>query len=109
MTLRDYMRGHDENMTWCKPYITEDESVAFTLCEGNISAFRMDGSEKRSNITAGDLNVLARRLEPDYDFYEGYTDKEIIFNASAARERPCCECPWFEDCAAMDDPVDFDE
>ena len=110
MTMRDYMREHDENMYWCKPFLTEDGSVAYTSFEARINDIKMDGAEKHgSDITAEDLNALARRLESFYDCCEGYTDTEIIFTSTTARESACHECPWFEDCAAMDDPVDFNE
>ena len=101
--------SYGENMSWCKPYISEDERYALAINEGEIITIQIDGRDidwdDKEPIYGGYrcskalLQRLARFVNPDYDMYKGYTDTYIILDA--LEERGCAECPWRDECDAM--------
>lgn len=99
--------SYGENMSWCRPYISEDERYMLAINEGEIISIQIDGrlvemDEKEPGHYRYSKNLLqrlARSVNPDYDEYEGYTDTYIILNA--LEERGCAECPWRDECDAM--------
>lgn len=40
--------------------------------------------------------------DDDYGYYTGNRDADIIRDAGG-EQIPCCDCPWFDVCQAMDD------
>ena len=96
----------NENLSWCKPYIYEDDSGSYYIImyEGaiesivtpEIEAQRYDGS-----LTDDLLETIARRFNPDYDWYKGWSDTHIIMDSDDLREAGCSECPFKRECDAM--------
>lgn len=99
---------YGENLGWCKPYMSDDDRIAVALMEGEIITVQIDGrdiewDEDRKTTwrySAELLHRLARSINPDYDDYNGYDDTEIILDA--LHERGCSDCPWRDECDAMD-------
>ena len=108
MTYRDYMREHDENLSWCRPYVGKRVSVAVN--EGRICSMTIDGQEIHPGAldpirgyvyTPEQVERAARAANEAYDLYKGWDDLHILLEGEVS-ERPCHECPWFEQCDAMD-------
>lgn len=114
--MNDFRKAMTEdggNLGWCKPYITDDERIAFVQCEGHVQDARIDGVDldtthdfiRPQELTAASFSALAHALHGDaYSDYIGYTDKELVTVAveeGKIREGDCCDCPYFNDCEAM--------
>ena len=103
-TYADYMRDNpDENLDWCKPYISDDGRYAIAINEGEIiEAITPDGHlpvGHLSPLTEDEIEKLAREIDHDYDLYDGWNDTEIILNK--LHETGCSSCPFFGKCDAM--------
>lgn len=118
---RKYMIAEGGNLGWCKPYITDDGKIAFVECEGRVQDARIDGVDletthnvlRPQELTAESFAKLAHALHgKDYEMYDGYTDDErvsLAVNDGKIRECDCCDCPYFHDCEAMNNPDTWDE
>ena len=104
---RKMMIEQGGNLGWCKPISYNDGGVILALNEGQIVGLQMDGADldKIDNAT---LETVARRVNPDYADYSGWSLQHIILDANG-EELPCCRCPWFGVCDAMDDPDGWEE
>lgn len=69
-----------ENLSWCKPYTTNDNRTKFAVNEGDLSRLIVDGKE------------IGHDEFGEYDLHE-LLDK--------SKECGCRDCPWFEECDAM--------
>lgn len=109
MTYREYMDEHrDENMSWCKPYVSDSGSVcvAVTVLDGGISQILIDGEE--TAVTADNIQSTAKLVNDDYDLYSGWSDTHILLDGNIS-ERGCAECPYNAFCQQMDEEMDGDD
>lgn len=102
-TYREYfIKNDDENLAWCKPYEDETGNYKLVMHDGeplgimtpDREAFRYDGS-----LTDDLMESFARAVNPDYDYYKGYSNVHIALDAM--HEIGCASCPWFDDCEPM--------
>lgn len=113
---RKYMIDNGGNIDWCAPYQSEDGSIKFSLCEGKINGLAIDGEEIESDtgVMSDDyysetlLEKVARRMNADYDEYNGWDNTHIIMD-EAEPIHDCFDCPFFSFCEAMDNPDTWDE
>lgn len=106
MTIRELMKENRENLGWCKPYTSDDGTVTLAIANGELVGAVIDGEDiKASALDKINLTALAKRVNPDYDDYDGYDDLHII--RDAMHTKCCADCPWFDICDAMD--VDVEE
>lgn len=111
-TYREMMIETEQTLSWCKPMQSENGRVIFAQNEGEICGMQIDGKEVRipqSGISAFDLQRAAKAANEDYDQLKAdeWDDEEILGDVCHAK--PCCRCPWFGSCEAMDDPDEWDE
>lgn len=106
MTIRELMQENGENLSWCRPYVSDDGAYALALNEGEIAGMILNGED----IEAGKLDSaellrrFAKAVNPDYGDYDGWDDLHIALEGKI-RERGCAECPWFDVCDAMSGDV----
>lgn len=106
MTTRDYMRTNaDENLSWCRPFVSDDGKYAVAVNEGNAVSIILNGHDLE--LTPESVRMLAQAVNADYDDYNGYSDLQIALDAMT--ETSCAKCPWFETCAAMDEEIESAE
>ena len=103
-TYGEYMAEHpEENMSWCRPYVSDDGRYAVAVNEGEIiEAITPEGHLPvgyLSPLTEDEIEKLAREIDPEYELYSGWTDTEIILNK--LHETGCASCPFFGKCDAM--------
>ena len=103
-TYADYMRDHpDENLGWCKPYMSKDGRYAVAVNEGEIiEAITPEGhlpKDHVSPLTDPEIETLAQAVNPDYDLYDGWDNGYILLQAM--HETGCASCPFFSKCDAM--------
>ena len=94
------MIENQENLGWCKPLSFLGGRVVVALNEGCAECVLVDG-EQLSECPET-TRLVAKLVNPDYDDYSDMDDIHIMLDA-AHKELPCCKCPWFYDCDAMDD------
>ena len=102
-TYRDIMG--DSDLDWCRCYATEDETVYYVVCEGEIVSAQMDGKD----IDVKDKDQfanLARRVNPYADDYSDF--RRAISDVDSVR-CGCSSCPWNSVCEAMDEVIEEDE
>lgn len=103
-TVRETMRDNDENLGRCKPYFSPDGNTIFSVNEGQLAGAMIDGEE----VPARDLDKpetiekIARRVNPYFGDYSGWSTMHIALDG-IVREGACRECPWFDECSAMDE------
>lgn len=97
---RKMMINDGGNLGWCKPISYRDGEVVLALNEGRIVGLQMDGVDIDGN-SPKNLEAVARRVNPYYEDYSGWSLQHIILDADG-EELPCCRCPWFGVCDAMD-------
>lgn len=115
--LNGYRRwaiDHDENVSWCKPYVSDDGRVMYTLTEGVITDLVVDGvsidtvhDSDGSHVADADVDKIARRYNPYYDDDE--TPVYNLITCSAFRDAPCAVCPYFRECENWDNPDGWDD
>lgn len=110
MTLREYFQWHpDQNMSWCKPYISDNERVVAAVNEEGIICLRIDGEDipetrnEKGQYAISDeaIKRAAMIVNPDYADYEGYSEEEKFYRGDI-HETGCAFCPWRDDCEVMD-------
>ena len=108
--IRKKMIENGQNLSWCKPLKHKSEAVYLIVNEGIIDSIIDNGEEtvrtsiigKKSDPAMDEkIKELAKRLNPEYDEYEGWDDTHILLN-SDFEELGCRDCPWFNSCDAMD-------
>ena len=102
---RKMMIAEGGNLSWCRPFESENGKVWFALNEGSVEGLKIDGEDV--DVNAETLHRAAVMANDEYDEYEGYSDTEILLD-SPASECDCCDCPWFAMCAAMDNPCGWE-
>lgn len=105
MSYRDMMIENQENLGWCKPLSFLEGRVVVALNEGKIDCISVDGKTLPSypkDALANSIRAAAKLANPEYDEYSGWSDTHILIDADH-EELPCCKCPWFDVCDAMDD------
>ena len=100
MTYREKMIENRENLGWCKPisYFNGRVIVAINNCQ--VVGVQLDGTEVPPEPDK--LFTIAKMINPDCDADAINRDFEIAVGARG-HESPCCGCPWFDACDAMDD------
>lgn len=105
MTCRDIMKRDGGNMDWCKPRTSQDGRITIVQHEGTIAGLVIDGAEVAVNPST--LHSLAQEIfGEDYSLFGGWTDQELITLHGDFADQPCCECPYFAFCEAMDEEVE---
>ena len=94
---RREMISNGGNLGWCMPYSTKDGDVWIAVAEGRICGARINGCDTDNPSAA----TIARRVNPDYALYSGWS--ELYIALDAMDEHNCRDCPWFWACDAMDD------
>ena len=103
MKLREKMKESYESMDCCKAVSFLDGKIVVVLHEGRIEGVEIDGVER--TVTPELIHGIAIGVNGCYDFYKGWDDTHILLDADPD-EMGCCECPWFDVCAAMDEEID---
>ena len=103
MTYREMMTRDGGTLGWCEPYESDNGRVKLSLNEGTINCVEVDGVQEASP-SAEALERIARLVNPHYSDYSGYSDTHIILDAMH-RLNNCCDCPFFTECAAMDEDI----
>lgn len=99
MLYKDYMKDNEtENLSWCRPF-TDGNGNYIVIYETDCMIHSKDVSINCP--TEKQLSEFAKTVNPYYDGYHGYTNEEII--TDAMKEIGCCNCPFFNDCSAMDE------
>lgn len=92
-----------ENLGWCKPYVSDDESCCVIVNNGKIASCTINGEDVGYILPNTDVDAIAHRLavavNPDYADYDGWDDLHIAIDAMT--EVGCSECPFRDDCDAM--------
>ena len=101
MKIIDTMRD-GENMGWCVPYATKDESVWVVSSENCVSI--KDGDTAIDNATPEQIREYAKKINEDYDLYSGWDDLHILLDGM--RSHGCTECPFRDVCEAVQDDVE---
>lgn len=105
MTYGNYFQDHsDDNLSWCKPYVTPDMQYAIAVNEGKIVGMRYDGSDVDPDQYDSLIYTLARTVNPDYDYYRDWEPLHIALDTM--RECGCIDCPWFDLCEAMAEEIE---
>lgn len=103
--------GYGDNLGICKPYSSADGRFEVSLYCDEIIKIRIDGKDvpydEDRQYTQGYskalVNTVARIINPDYVYYDDLDDTddtEIILDALV--ECGCADCPWRDDCDAME-------
>lgn len=100
MSYRDMMIEERGNLGWCKPLSFLGGRVVVALNEGQVECVSIDGKDLPECPET--TRAVAKLVNPEYDDYINRSDTDIILDA-AHKELPCCKCPWFYDCDAMED------
>lgn len=107
MTYREYFEAHeDENLSWCKPYANKDEDCFAIMHDGTIERVgtpEMEAQRYDGSLNDETLEAFARRVNPDYNLYSGWSDEHIILEAM--HECGCANCPFIDDCEAMGEEI----
>ena len=68
MIFRQLMIDTDENLGWCRPYISDRVSVS--VLQEIIESLIIDGNEV--DVTEENLMRAAKIVNPNYDDYDGW-------------------------------------
>lgn len=112
MTYREYVENHpEENLSWCRPYRSENGRVALSCNEGRIQTVSIDGEEIDIDFSRHDQEPLWERAckaaldEDTLGRYDGYSWREIALS-DALVECGCANCPWKDTCDAMSEEIE---
>lgn len=119
MTYRDYFESHpEENLSWCRPYHSENGRVALAMNEGYICALTIDGEDVNigpaHNYTEQEplWERVARASIEDEDLLDietrRYTWREIALMDGLV-ECGCASCPFADICDVMSDEMETPE
>lgn len=109
MKYLDYMREHtDETLPWCSVYtddsgeyciaINEDKGVAETIKTPNGVTYSYGCQDFDAEVKR-----FAQAVNPDYDYYHGYTDIQIAIEK--LHRVSCWDCPFRDACEAMAEEI----
>lgn len=111
---RKYMIESDGNLGWCKALdfgdvqISVNEGIINGIMDSGVDIDSDEGILSSNFYTEKTLTAIAKKVNPNYDLYDGYNATHIILDAKHD-ELPCKLCPWFNVCSAMDNPEDWEE
>lgn len=100
MTYREKMMENRENLGWCKPLSYLGGRVVVAINERRVVGAQLDGEDVPAD--SDKLREIAAMVNPDCDADALGRDFEAAVE-TCGRELPCCECPWFNICDAMDE------
>lgn len=109
MTYREYMRNHpEENLSWCRPYRSENGRVALSCNAGSIQSLMIDEREIDTDWPSCDQSQLWERV------CRASIDDEALLDIETRRyswreialmdglvECGCANCPVADTCDAM--------
>ena len=104
------MLDSNDSLDRCQCFdIGREKRVQVVVNDGMIIGLAIDGKYVLPEVLYGagtytetTLEEVAKMVNPYFEEYQGYTATEIILDTKD-RERPCCHCPWFYICDAMDE------
>lgn len=106
MKYIEYMETHaNENLSWCKPYTNNDETVYIVVHDGEAESISTPDREivRGYNGTQDAIDEavaqIAKDINPYYDDYSGWSDLHIALEEM--HECGCASCPFKGDCDAM--------
>lgn len=113
MTYLDYMMDHpDENLSWCRPYASENERVKLSYNEVRIQSLMIDGVEIEDfDPMSYDQESVWERIckaslgVETLPLYSGYSWSEIAMRDGLI-ECGCASCPWRTICDAMQEEIE---
>ena len=115
MNYREYMENHpEENLSWCRPYRSENGRVALAMNEGNIAGLKIDGKEIDGPYTSADSQAklweMAAKASIEDDALldietDRYSWREIALMDGLV-ECGCANCPWKDTCDAMSEEIE---
>lgn len=106
MTYRDYCNNHpNENLCWCRPF-TDGKGAWLAEQSSDYGTFMGPDEAEYPLTDKTKLRDFAKKVNPNYDLYKGYTDYEIALDAM--HETGCAHCPWNVVCDAMDEEYGSD-
>lgn len=79
---REYFKEHwKENMSWCKPYMSDDGKAVWAVNEGDVCGVKIK----------------------EHAMHHDWSEKELQRFFPDNHEMGCADCPWFDMCDVMDD------
>lgn len=90
-----------ENLSWCRPYISRDGTCAMVINEGKIINIMINGKDF-VNPSREQLAALAARLNPDDADPDADGEELIEILLDDMREVGCADCPYCDECEAME-------
>lgn len=114
MNYREYMENHpEENLSWCRPYRSENGRVALSYNSGRIESAMIDGAEiaidgAQKNQAALWERVARASIEDEALLdveTRRYSWKEIALMDGLV-EGGCASCPWKDLCDAMSEEIE---
>lgn len=90
-----------ENVGFCKPYEAEKSGVFAIVNAGKVTSIQ-DGAKTIYNATPAQVEAYAKTINSDFALYEGRSFDHILIDAM--EEKSCCDCPFFEECEALEKP-----
>lgn len=116
MNYRTYMENHpEENLSWCRPYRSENGRVVLTANEGQLEGLIIDGAEIEVAFPPSKENQeqlwekAARASIDDEELLDietrRYGWREIAVMDGLV-ECGCANCPWNDICDAMSEEIE---
>ena len=111
MRTLDYYESPEhsmENLGFCKPFATRDETMWLIQFEGEAETLitpEATFQKHLGQITDETLEAFARRVNPYYNDYDGYDALHIARDCMV--ERGCCACPMRTMCEPMLEELDL--
>lgn len=114
MTYREYMENHpEENLSWCRPYRSENGRVSLSYNSGRIESAMIDGEEIHIGWAKKDQSELWERVARASIEDEALLDVETrryswreIALMDGLVECGCASCPWKDTCDAMSEEIE---
>ena len=102
--------GCDENLDWCRPYISNNGRVAFVsndgepidcaTIDGEIIYFGDDTEQRHANLQKFVAAVMGDEYDPEVEYYvDDLTNYNDVFGR--CQEVGCHDCPWAKNCEPM--------
>ena len=107
-TYRDIMRTSDDNLGWCKPYVSSDGKNAIAIADGRPVSLLINGHDI-DDITPDAMRRFVLAVNPDMDIDDIADADTLELATEPLHESPCHDCPWFAVCAAMDEEYDGEQ
>ena len=117
MTYREYMDNHlEENLSWCRPYRSENGRVALAMNGGDIAGLEIDEKEIDVPCAFADRQaqsklweMAARASIEDEALLDIetrlYSWREMALMDGLV-ECGCGSCPWKDTCDAMSEEIE---